>query len=985
MFWVAANSFNKHIQMTSFPTLLYFLFISLIGIITICPLSAHACHEKERRALLNFKSSLDDPSGRLSTWKESLQHRNCCDWYGIQCSDESLHVISIDLETQCSKIISMNFNSLRGKLSPSLLSINHLEHLDLAFNDFEESEIPFWFSELTKLTSLDLSYTNLIASISTHFSNLSSLQYLDLSCGTTPNLRYSSSCLESPSTKWMRGLVNLKVLRLAGIDLFEATSYSEQNFGDHISYVWNLRDLDISRCNISGKDFPIHQFHNLSHLSSLKMNDNYYLNSSIPLQLCNLTSLSILDLSNCELLHGSIPSLPQLEELDVSSNYNLHSNLTRMFQHSWPRLQKLHMSGTNSSGSIPSSISIKAPLLASLSTVGCSIQGSLHSLISNLRHLTFLYLSDNKLHGSIPNSICENFSLQYLGLGTNNLTGNIPSCITNLRNLTVLDVSYNSIRGNVSLIPLINELNLTSLDMHFNNNLTVVIDQHLYPSKFILEDLRLRSCNMEGFIPTFICKFTHLRILDLSDNNLTGALPSCFYKLEKIVDLNLSKNRLRGPLPLLPFFMENFDLSNNKFDGEISKKNGERLSSANNIFLDNNELSGSIPSSLCSQKPEMSYNVTVISLSNNKLSGIIPASIGNCNGLRALRLHNNNLIGTVPTELQHTSLTYLHLSHNNLNGSFPIFIQKFLSLTFLYLENNNFEGVIPAGLGSLSGLVFLSLRSNRFNGSIPKDIFHLQKLQILDLSLNNFSGPIPSNLGNLTRLASKVFQIYGTQEAGVQYELANKGTRSLFETFDRSSSGFDLSCNNLNGNIPDEIGKLQGLSMLNLSHNHFSGSIPASVGNMSSLGSLDFSSNRLSGHIPQSLTSIDTLGFLNLSHNNLSDRIPRGSHFDTLSLDGSAFTGNDLLCGFPLVKVCDGDHVNDTGDTGPSSKVDEDDQEDGKEKFMLYAIVSMGFVVGFWGLFLVLILKKHKWWFPYWKNIDAVAVRIVECIQKKQQ
>ncbi|KAI3830323.1 hypothetical protein MKW92_035765 [Papaver armeniacum] len=804
--------------MTSFPTLLYFLFISLIGIITICPLSAHACHEKERRALLNFKSSLDDPSGRLSTWKESLQHRNCCDWYGIQCSDESLHVISIDLRNTMLEDYINEFvpddnldptsNSLRGKLSPSLLSINHLEHLDLAFNDFEESEIPFWFSELTKLTSLDLSYTNVIASISTHFSNLSSLQYLDLSCGTTPNLRYSSSCLESPSTKWMRGLVNLKVLR----------------------------------------------------------------------------------------------------------------------------------------------------------------------------HLKFLYLSDNKLHGSIPNSICENFSLQYLGLGTNNLTGNIPSCITNLRNLTVLDVSYDSIRGNVSLIPLINELNL----MHFNN-LTVVIDQHLYPSKFILEDLRLRSCNMEGFIPTFICKFTHLRILDLSDNNLTGAIPSCFYKLEKIVDLNLSKNRLRGPLPLLPFFMENFDLSNNKFDGEISKKNGERLSSANNIFLDHNELSGSIPSSLCSQKPEMSYNVTVISLSNNKLSGIIPASIGNCNGLRALRLHNNNLTGTVPTELQHTSLTYLHLSHNNLNGSFPMSIQKFLSLTFLYLENNNFEGVIPAGLGSLSGLVFLSLRSNRFNGSIPKDIFHLQKLQILDLSLNNFSGPIPSNLGNLTRLASKVFQIYGTQEAGVQYELANKGTRSLFETFDRSNSGFDLSCNNLNGNIPDEIGKLQGLSMLNLSHNHFSGSIPASVGNMSSLGSLDFSSNRLSGHIPQSLTSIDTLGFLNLSHNNLSDRIPRGSHFDTLSLDGSAFTGNDLLCGFPLVKVCDGDHVIDTGDTGPSSKVDEDDQEDGKEKFMLYAIVSMGFVVGFWGLFLVLILKKQKWWFPYWKNIDAVAVRIVECIQKKQQ
>ncbi|KAI3971449.1 hypothetical protein MKW92_033620 [Papaver armeniacum] len=190
--------------MTSFPILLHFVFILLISIPTIWPLSAHACHEKERRALLNFKSSLDDPSGRLSTWEESLQHRNCCDWRGIKCSKESLHVISIDLRNTMLEDYINEFlpgdkldptsNSLRGKLSPSLLSINHLEHLDLAFNDFQGSEIPFWFSELTELTSLDLSYTNLIASISIHFSNLSSLQYLDLSCGTTPNLRYSSSC-----------------------------------------------------------------------------------------------------------------------------------------------------------------------------------------------------------------------------------------------------------------------------------------------------------------------------------------------------------------------------------------------------------------------------------------------------------------------------------------------------------------------------------------------------------------------------------------------------------------------------------------------------------------------------------------------------------------------------------------------------------------------------------------------------------------------
>lgn len=115
----------------------------------------------------------------------------------------------------------------------------------------------------------------------------------------------------------------------------------------------------------------------------------------------------------------------------------------------------------------------------------------------------------------------------------------------------------------------------------------------------------------------------------------------------------------------------------------------------------------------------------------------------------------------------------------------------------------------------------------------------------------------------------------------------------------------------------------------------------------------------------------------------MSGRIPRGNQFDTLSVDGSAYVGNDLLCGFPSEKDCDGDHNISTTDTHPSNEVDEQDQEDGKEKLFLNVIVSSGFGVGFWGLFCVLLVKKQKWWFPYWRFVDLVAVRIVGCIHKK--
>ncbi|KAI3869411.1 hypothetical protein MKW92_032197 [Papaver armeniacum] len=146
---------------------------------------------------------------------------------------------------------------------------------------------------------------------------------------------------------------------------------------------------------------------------------------------------------------------------------------------------------------------------------------------------------------------------------------------------------------------------------------------------------------------------------------------------------------------------------------------------------------------------------------------------------------------------------------------------------------------------------------------------------------------------------------------------------------------------------------------------------------MSSLESLDLSFNEFSGDIPPSLTSMDSLGFLNLSYNKLSGKIPRGTHFETLSWDGSAFLENDLLCGLPIKIVCEGE-LNDSF----TNEVQEHDQEEANERIIFYSIIVVGFGVGFWGLFFVLLIKKEKWWFGYWRSIDFVSVRIVDCIHR---
>ncbi|XP_026415041.1 receptor-like protein 56 [Papaver somniferum] len=213
-------------------------------------------------------------------------------------------------------------------------------------------------------------------------------------------------------------------------------------------------------------------------------------------------------------------------------------------------------------------------------------------------------------------------------------------------------------------------------------------------------------------------------------------------------------------------------------------------------------------------------------------------------------------------------------------------------------------------------------------------------------------------------------------------EMVIKGIMIQFKKLYAYSSGIDLSCNNLEGNIPEEIGLLKGLSTLNLSHNCFSGVIPQSIGSMNGLESLDLSFNKLTGLIPHSLPSMNSLGRLNLSYNNLSGTIPRGPHFDTLSGDGSAYLKNSLLCGFYTNNTCEADQRTDATDGNSPNEGHEDDKEDAKDKLLLYAIVSLGFAVGFWGLFFVLLLKKQKWWFPYWRLVDVVAVGVANCMWK---
>ena len=110
------------------------------------------CLDDQKSLLLQFKSSLKfntTLSIILVHWSVA---RDCCSWEGVTCSNESFskgHVIGLNLNNE-SIYVGLDYSS-------SLFSLQHLQDLSLAFNNFNNSQIPPGFGNLMNLSYLNLS------------------------------------------------------------------------------------------------------------------------------------------------------------------------------------------------------------------------------------------------------------------------------------------------------------------------------------------------------------------------------------------------------------------------------------------------------------------------------------------------------------------------------------------------------------------------------------------------------------------------------------------------------------------------------------------------------------------------------------------------------------------------------------------------------------------------------------------------------------
>ncbi|CAL4951778.1 unnamed protein product [Urochloa decumbens] len=918
------------------------------------------CLPDQASALLRLKRSFITTDYSVVAFRSWRAGTDCCRWLGVRCGDADGRVTSLDLgdcnlysghlDSAVFELSSLRYLNLGGNYfnesklpSSGFERLTKLTNLNLSSSNFG-GEVPHGIGRLTNLVSLDLSARTVI-----DYLPGMGFHYHAETAGwliTLPNV-----------TTLVANLGSLRELRLGFVYMFQSEEWCEP-IAKHTP---NLRVLSLPFCFVSG---PICR--SLSALHSLSVIDLQYnsLTGPIPDFFANFSFLSVIQLSYNNLEGMVSPAIFQHKKLvtiNLHRNFQISGSLPNFSADSC--LQDLVVGYTNFSGTIPSSIgNIKSLMKLGLDAPGFS--GNLPSSIGRLKSLNELRVSGLDLVGSIPSWIANLTSLEVLQFSTCGLDGSIPSylgglsklrtlalyhCkfsgdisthISNLTQVEILDLGSNNFTGMVELNSLWKLPNLSVLNL--SNNKIVVVDGEQNSSSMVsypnIMDLRLASCSIKNF-PSILRHLNEIGGLDLSDNQIYGAIPQWVWETlsnHELSFLDFSRNKLTNigyDDTFLPIYIDTLNLSSNMFEGTIPlpQYSTFELDYSNNMFssmplnissqleqltvfrASRNNLSGNLSPFFCSR------DLQILDLSYNIFNGAIPSClIQDANSLKVLNLRENQLYGELPRYItENCTLEMLDLSGNRIEGRLPKSLASCKMLEVLDIGNNEIGDSFPCWMSTLPKLQVLVLKYNKFFGQIEPSVAtdkitcEFPSVRILDLASNNFSGTLTEEwfstlMAMMIANTNETLVMEYTGYQGELYQVATvltyKGSEVPFEKILRTLAFLDVSNNALQGRIPENIGELVLLLVVNMSHNSFTGPIPPQLGHLRQLESLDLSSNELSGEIPQELASLDFLTVLNLSENKLLGPIPKSPQFMTFS--SSSFVGNDGLCGPPLSKEC---------------------------------------------------------------------------------
>ena len=466
------------------------------------------------------------------------------------------------------------------------------------------------------------------------------------------------------------------------------------------------------------------------------------------------------------------------------------------------------------------------------------------------------WLTDRPLNEWYGVHVDQDGRVTRLDLRANDLRGRLPDDVGKLGELVELWLPYNDLVGEIP--PAVGELtNLESLWLAYNQ--------------------------LSGGIPRHIADLHHLEYVHLWSNRLTGPIPEEFGRSPNLTEFYVGLNHLSGVVPaefaesasirrfgmmgnpelcvpetrrfvawLSELISHDVEFSNhcNKTDRRVLARLYEIAQGSNWHQGDNWLDETSTLESWFGVRTDDIGRVIELNLSNNGLVGTIPFNLGELRHLQTLRLQGNDLSGRLPLSLIRLALEEFSFDSTDLCVPVePEFLHWFANLNTIPSSNMS--------CSELGDRLILEVLYSSLNGR-----FWTRRTNWLtDAPLAHWYGVRTNEEGRVTEIS-----FYNNELKGeIPLELTKLDRLRLLR----------IQSDEIHGEIPAEIRSLEELTHLTLRSTFLTGSIPSELGDLKKLTSLDLANNQLYGPIPSEIGKLEKLRYLGLENNHLNGTLPK--------------------------------------------------------------------------------------------------------------
>ncbi|KAK7244118.1 hypothetical protein RIF29_38936 [Crotalaria pallida] len=321
---------------------------------------------------------------------------------------------------------------------------------------------------------------------------------------------------------------------------------------------------------------------------------------------CHVTKILLKQQNLPGRLPPELVRLPYLQEIDLTRNY-----LSGGIPKEWGSMNLVNISvlGNRLTGSIPKEIA-NISTLQSFVVEANQLSGTLPLDFGNLTQIQRLLFNSNNFTGEIPSTYANLTSLQDFRIADNQFSGKIPDFIQSWTSLQRLEIQGSGLTGpipfGILLLQKLTDLRISDLSGSEFSTFPQLLN-NLPP---LLENMILRSCNINGTLPAYLGRMTKLETLDLSFNKLNGEIPSSYAGLSYVKYMYLTGNLLTGPVPA--WTKKNLDLSYNNFS--IGSQGSQTCQDGNvNLFASSltSDDSGKVPCLTSFECPKYSYSLHI--------------------------------------------------------------------------------------------------------------------------------------------------------------------------------------------------------------------------------------------------------------------------------------------------------------------------------------------------------------------------------------